>query len=1721
MTFYPSAVDDDTSLVRIDDNISELGDTAINQLREAVFAIEQYLGLNPQGALSSLSNRMNISINADGTIKSSALSSVGLVTLPITNVQVASNAGIDESKLNLTYTTPSLYSSIGALTTTVTYISTQSLNNWQDIRVHVNGGLYLSDLTTARHLASYIDLDTFLVDKTGANYSATTVWLGLYQINQTLNTHQNAVYSAHPATAITVDASGFTELSTEITNVQEALTYIDDIETKSAGFDRATLSSNGIVRETRNQAINMPDGYSFPVVPETTCYTYLGKPIQVAPNDSDLDGDDVIIFVPVNTNYVFDSQFTNVVPGDIIRVNYLNGVTGIFEIAAVSFYPDNVWKVRINGINLVNRDGTDGYVAIARIDRPQFDTNTRGVLACAPAETNINPAIGCTTFLSSVIVGSQRGATAVGLALDPAQLDGYHYNLYLRLYPTGDSSVFTDLYPIDVTGNMGASPGYYNLDIIIESCNKSFRAAGFNYRFIAFNHKGQFGLMLADAINNASFSIISGAISNTSIITGTYTNNVIGASDGYDALGFGASKAGLSSPVGTFTTGAAAAGFSTIIISPIKQRNSIINGVRRDFLPAALDTNTDGYFLATITGYNNTPTTKTIDYTIYSNLLTSSIKPGKTIVVQPIGTPTADGYNLYGRFIVGSVVYTASTTIVKVVNGLHNTVDAIMTSFDPRSTDVRIYVGSDSVTFDVQNMDASGTFHRYHEIMADQLCNTFAIERACMSQTAGDTNFLNTALPGWRIRRVSPKLKGYLNSVNFTHWIRFVVSSYNTTTGEFEGYLAQASGSYGVVNPGPTVKGLKNHPVRFYDNSYVNYIDIEFRETATATGTPLLSGTIPQVADIQIFPGLSEDSENFVLAGVSHNDRNITSITDLREFGTVSERNFSDSALAYIETGERYLHANGVVRGFEYITSPSPGVDGILSFTGGCALVDGKFVNVDAGSVKIPKVIIDATYGVYHTAFICVNKDGNLAIVLKSTGTEIFAYFEQYFVESLTFKDIIDNRKDLCVIAQVKYLIAQTTFSITDIEVKDARRFVTNESINDFTLCNDGTFSASFHTLRAVEVWSDEYEIPKVKIKSLTLLDSYDYYYPTLEHNIIFEGGVINITGTSQGFWIRSSNFTLKDCVINYEPSFTLITGDIVNCVAANAAIVLYNYLSNITLENNSFYSSLAINRPPFIGYFSSSSVLDNIKIVNNNFTDTTCTENVAIAFVATDVNDDARPTLSNCIISGNIANNNQTLFISSRTTPNPANGYYSASSGVIVDNVIVENNKFGAIGLLISGGSIIIQNNTADVIATGIGVTLDPTATALYEKTYGSEIRNASFTSFSKYNTPEIKIIGNNVKCNIRVDGAVSGVYVNSNTINRTDLDSPFPKLFFWHYYKSNEIVTVMDMAISIMDTGGTGSSLGIQCCNNTILAATDCGYQAAVINLYCYGNINNNTLNNCFYEKVASTPTSIGIYQYLTGTKASTIVGNSFIRGDTDIVAYIDNKNTCTNITGNSFDKFWVKGLPDASFSTSPTNFSTIKTTNLLASHNINQTTIQDVNLFYSSLMLVPVYTSMIKTLEYYDYLDPSQITTYIPNLARVKKNYGTSLKQIYYDINADAAMSLVGHKFNLREQIPAQAVILGCSFSWGISSQAAATSELYAGVYQNSSGLEFFTGCPVALDTLTLSGTVEYTSSMRTAGARVDIENSYLAIWVKAAKVGTYLGVSINDLKIMWCY
>ena len=160
MSNFPTLLDDDSSIFRIDDNVSELGGSAINQLRSAVYAIESNIGLTFAGSKSSGSARLDVSLNPDGTIKASALTSIGLVTLLITNAQVGSGAGILESKLSLNYSTSNLNTLIQANSVLLASLSAFEAALETKVNSHIAGG----PASNLRHVASHIDINAHPVD---------------------------------------------------------------------------------------------------------------------------------------------------------------------------------------------------------------------------------------------------------------------------------------------------------------------------------------------------------------------------------------------------------------------------------------------------------------------------------------------------------------------------------------------------------------------------------------------------------------------------------------------------------------------------------------------------------------------------------------------------------------------------------------------------------------------------------------------------------------------------------------------------------------------------------------------------------------------------------------------------------------------------------------------------------------------------------------------------------------------------------------------------------------------------------------------------------------------------------------------------------------------------------------------------------------------------------------------------------------------------------------------------------------------------------------------------------------------------------------------------------------------------------------------------------------------------------------------------------------------
>jgi len=143
---FPNDFDDDTTLPPINDNIQDLGAEAINALRDAAFNTQQYLGLGGAGTTNSISERLGISLEPDGSIKSSAITSLGLVTLPITNDQISNSAEIPESKLRLDHRTQDLFNYIqdisSSINTSLSWISLTGIK----LEPHLLGAIYRHEL---------------------------------------------------------------------------------------------------------------------------------------------------------------------------------------------------------------------------------------------------------------------------------------------------------------------------------------------------------------------------------------------------------------------------------------------------------------------------------------------------------------------------------------------------------------------------------------------------------------------------------------------------------------------------------------------------------------------------------------------------------------------------------------------------------------------------------------------------------------------------------------------------------------------------------------------------------------------------------------------------------------------------------------------------------------------------------------------------------------------------------------------------------------------------------------------------------------------------------------------------------------------------------------------------------------------------------------------------------------------------------------------------------------------------------------------------------------------------------------------------------------------------------------------------------------------------------------------------------------------------------------
>jgi hypothetical protein len=252
-TNYPSAIDTDLELERVDDNVTEIGGDAINSIRDAVFAIEKAIGASPQGNASTLAARINVSIDADGNLRQSALSSRGLVTLPITNSQVGTNAAIAESKLDLDYSTQVLKNLTSSNRTDIDSLTTSVLNLTYRLTRHTSGN-------AEQHDGYHILINQPTATQYGiAGLSGSTIGAAVNELAEILLTGDGTTIPhiegdlasgmQHRASRVSVDGSNFTNISPLVDDVQEALEDIDSVSALAQVRHTDDYHSNGIYRD--------------------------------------------------------------------------------------------------------------------------------------------------------------------------------------------------------------------------------------------------------------------------------------------------------------------------------------------------------------------------------------------------------------------------------------------------------------------------------------------------------------------------------------------------------------------------------------------------------------------------------------------------------------------------------------------------------------------------------------------------------------------------------------------------------------------------------------------------------------------------------------------------------------------------------------------------------------------------------------------------------------------------------------------------------------------------------------------------------------------------------------------------------------------------------------------------------------------------------------------------------------------------------------------------------------------------------------------------------------------------------------------------------------------------------------------------------------------------------------------------------------------------------
>lgn len=440
---YPDQLDTDVEIPRINNNVTEVGGESINGLRSSVFQIEQTLGINPQGTANDVATRLSQSLNPDGTIKNSAIASVGLVTLPITNSMVGSNAGIDELKLDLDYPTKTLRELIGALRTEHDALVLSVQNDITNLSNHT-----AHPATFGRHYTSDIDGYT-------GEYASFNLQGIIDSLNTKITNHIIDPIDAHDASAIYFDD---TDTFINGDDVQTAIEEIDALGKTTLILHQDKQHSNGILRTQKTY--------------------YSGN----------------------KSNVIVSSSAINSFSSGAKNVSFVSSPTGLNEIVR----GDRI-EITSGGetyIRFVDKVNTDTNFVYFFDALPSSGTSATATIYRSTEETSAPSVLGL--CIRSDTIGGNFGGSVIQLVhpnapyilsdgLNPRLITENNNNIQLS-WENGTTSIIDAYQALQDYPISNSTPSTWTPENLVIALNEEFKKDGNNYPFTAFVYKGEIGI---------------------------------------------------------------------------------------------------------------------------------------------------------------------------------------------------------------------------------------------------------------------------------------------------------------------------------------------------------------------------------------------------------------------------------------------------------------------------------------------------------------------------------------------------------------------------------------------------------------------------------------------------------------------------------------------------------------------------------------------------------------------------------------------------------------------------------------------------------------------------------------------------------------------------------------------------------------------------------------------------------------------------------------------------------------------------------------------------------------------------------------------------------------------------------------------------------------------------------------------------------------------------